>query len=199
MTAIGRRTFSVEHRRRHRNRHPRDRLIIVQPQARADYQLKHRLLGAVILLGVAVLVIPWLLSVPDDANHQHQTREANYPQIVPLSVDERVASGEDATQVNSTPIANATQTNPPQALLDNGWAVQVGLYEKSANAEATFEKLVARGFSPDKTAVKNINGNDVTRIWLGPYTKKQRAEEVSASARLKTVLGEKGFVIKHTP
>jgi cell division septation protein DedD len=76
-----------------------------------------------------------------------------------------------------------------------GWAVRVGTFSKQANVESVSTLLTNSGFKAKKTRVKTALG-DATRIWLGPYDKKEIADKVSI--RLKTLTGEKGFVTKHT-
>ena len=111
--------------------------------------------------------------------------------------------------------ALAAVENTPPALLDastsagqggkpsvpatssTGWAVRVGTYAKQTNADSVATVLAGNGFTAHKTAVQIALGGNATRIWVGPYAKKETAGEVSI--RLQVLIGEKGFVTKHIP
>lgn len=207
-----------------------------------EYQLKHRLVGAVIMVSTAVLVIPWLLSEPTmdanidasiaanitppagEQNFHSQSVPENVPQSVtqsiPLTGDTNIKTPETATQAAPPrPALAATENTTRGALLDvddsvddstgrggkpavpatssGGWAVRVGTFSKPANATAISALLADNGFTARKTTVKTALGGNATRIWLGPYAKKETAGEVSR--QLTTLIGEKGFVTKYAP
>ena len=83
------------------------------------------------------------------------------------------------------------------ATSSTGWAVRVGTYAKQTNADSVATALAGNGFTAHKTAVQIALGGNATRIWVGPYAKKETAGEVSL--RLQVLIGEKGFVTKHIP
>ena len=111
--------------------------------------------------------------------------------------------------------ALAAVENTPPALLDastsagqggkpsvpatssTGWAVRAGTYAKQTNADSVATALAGNGFTAHKTVVQIALGGNATRIWVGPYAKKETAGEVSL--RLQVLIGEKGFVTKHIP
>ena len=111
--------------------------------------------------------------------------------------------------------ALAAVENTPPALLDastsagqggkpsvpatssTGWAVRAGTYAKQTNADSVATVLAGNGFTAHKTVVQIALGGNATRIWVGPYAKKETAGEVSL--RLQVLIGEKGFVTKHIP
>jgi len=74
------------------------------------------------------------------------------------------------------------------------WAVRVGTFSKQANVASVNHLLNSNGFSPRITKINTRLGK-ATRIWLGPYENKEKAEKVSAS--LQALIGERGYVIKH--
>ena len=83
------------------------------------------------------------------------------------------------------------------ATSSTGWAVRAGTYAKQANADSVATALAGNGFTAHKTVVQIALGGNATRIWVGPYAKKETAGEVSL--RLQVLIGEKGFVTKHIP
>ena len=186
--------------------------------------MKHRLVGAVIMVGVAVLVIPWLLSEQngegDDVSPGVVGNTGLVSKTAPL-----IPAGEGIGIANATDAATAAGTAPkkqpepsasstasqPALLADNpaqsatatvpatastGWAVRVGTYSKPANVDGVVARLAKNGFTAHKERVKTALG-DATRVWLGPYAKKKTAAKVSE--RLLALVGEKGLVIKHAP
>ena len=76
----------------------------------------------------------------------------------------------------------------------SGWTVRVGTFTKQKNVDSVSEKLNNSGFNTHHTSVETTLGK-ATRVWLGPYESKETAEKVSA--RLKSLIGEKGYVTKH--
>ena len=166
--------------------------------------MKHRLVGAVLMVGVAVLVIPWLLS--DQNIDGTATTEAEATTTIPTTgIKKQPASPASETagpallEENDSPgpdsELSATQSAPATAA--GGWVVRVGTYSKAANGESTVALLTKHGFTARKAVVKTTLGDDATRIWLGPYAKKETAGEVSD--RLKILIGEKGYVTKYAP
>jgi len=74
-----------------------------------------------------------------------------------------------------------------------GWVVRVGTFSKSANVESVASLLTNSGFKPKTTPVSTSLGNS-TRVWLGPYAKRETADKISD--RLKALTGEKGYVTR---
>ncbi len=105
----------------------------------------------------------------------------------------------DANQViesSATPSSaqdSKTTINLPEEQNQQGWVVRVGTFSKDANVESVSTLLTNSGFKPRKTAVSTSLGSS-TRVWLGPYAKKQTAEKISD--RLKSLIGEKGYVTR---
>ena len=180
--------------------------------AQPEYLLKHRLAGAVIIAGVAALMVVWLLSKPVteagggggnlvstpidfhvDANADAERSADSQPQPKPALV---------AVEANNPTQTQTTRTNaerkpsvPPTST--EGWAVQVGIFSKQSNIDSVSARLKEIGFEVRQTGIKTTRGDDATRIWLGPYASRETAETVSA--RTHAITGEKGLVAKHAP
>lgn len=78
-------------------------------------------------------------------------------------------------------------------VVNQGWVVRVGTFSKAANVESVSTLLSSSGFKPKETLVATSLGQS-TRVWLGPYAKRETADKISD--KLKTLTGEKGYVTK---
>ncbi len=76
---------------------------------------------------------------------------------------------------------------------DSGWVVRVGTFSKKANVDSVSTLLNNSGFSP-KTKLVDTSLGKSTRVWLGPYAKRETANKISE--RLKSLIGEKGYVTR---
>ncbi len=74
-----------------------------------------------------------------------------------------------------------------------GWVVRVGTFSKKANVDSISSMLTNSGFKPKTTSVSTSLGPS-TRVWLGPYAKRETADKISD--RLKSLTGEKGYVTR---
>ena len=102
---------------------------------------------------------------------------------------ENTASGdESANQAN-----DGTSSSEPAAIIERGWAVQVGVFTDSNGAKRVVEDLRAKGFAPKTTIVDTNKGKATgTRVWLGPY--ESRVSAAKAKANLTEKTGESGFI-----
>ena len=196
-----------------------------------EYRLAHRLTGAVIIVGMTVVISSMLLTEPGfsiDAAVEKQavtndTQVAFQSKVAPLSVvDEETAnvtSGKSETSNPPSPSApeqdnqsaetvlvmtrDAPDETPskdvvspePAAVTGDTWRVQVGTFAKSVNAETMIRLLNKNGFSPKHATFETGNGT-ATRIWLGPYQGREKADVVSD--QLKQLTGDKGYVTPQT-
>ncbi len=213
-------------------------------------QIKYRLTGAVIIVGIAIIVISVLLKTPantpntsfDHTDSNRQTFVLDLPNVSDVSntdsadgeatsddtseevdkpalqpkVDTPVISAQNPVVESSAKDTNSTENtvltkdeqsipstkSVPQAdesshdiSKDGEWSVRVGTYSKTENVNIVSALLKRHGFEAQQTKVQTTLG-PATRIWLGPYSKKQTAEKVSL--RLKTINGEKGYVTKQS-
>ncbi|MBB3920362.1 cell division septation protein DedD [Xanthomonas arboricola] len=169
-----------------------------------DTALKQRLIGAIVLVALAVIFLPMLVKGPAPssgvadvpleapaapANGEFETREL--PLVTPGDAPAGGALG--MRGAGSAPAA--VQDNPDAADLANpssapsapevaagNYAVNFGAYATSADADAVLARLKQAqlpGFS-EKT---QINGRPAWRVRVGPYVDQAQAE----SARLQAV------------
>ncbi|KPN09298.1 SPOR domain-containing protein [Xanthomonas arboricola] len=169
-----------------------------------DTALKQRLIGAIVLVALAVIFLPMLVKGPAPssgvadvpleapaapANGQFETREL--PLVTPGDAPAGGALGmrgagsaPAAVQDNPDAADPANPSSAPSApeVAAGNYAVNFGAYATSADADAVLARLKQAqlpGFS-EKT---QINGRPAWRVRVGPYVDQAQAE----SARLQAV------------
>jgi len=162
-----------------------------------DTPLKQRLIGAIVLVALAVIFLPMLvkgpapdsgvqdvpLRAPDaPADAQFETRE------LPLVAPNAPASGSATGMPGAAPVAEAASPAevaeggalPPTAAAGN-YAVNFGAYATEADADAVIahlKKSSLPGFSQPDT----LNGRAVWRVRIGPYADRAQAELIRLEA-----------------
>ncbi|CAD7378438.1 SPOR domain-containing protein [Xanthomonas arboricola] len=169
-----------------------------------DTALKQRLIGAIVLVALAVIFLPMLVKGPAPssgvadvpleapaapANGEFETREL--PLVTPGDAPaggalgmRGAATAPAAMQDNPDAADLANPSSAPSApeLAAGNYAVNFGAYATSADADAVLARLKQAqlpGFS-EKT---QINGRPAWRVRVGPYVDQAQAE----SARLQAV------------
>ncbi len=160
-----------------------------------DTPLKQRLIGAIVLVALAVIFLPMLVKgpAPDSgvqdvplkapaapADGQFETRE------LPLVAPAGGAVGMPAAQpeVAAAPAAPAVatpDTGLPPAVAAGNYAVNFGAYASQADADlmiAHLKKSNLPGFHQADT----INGRPAWRVRIGPYADRAQAELVRLEA-----------------
>lgn len=158
-----------------------------------DTSLKHRLIGAIVLVALAVLFLPMLVTGPpresavqdvaievpgQPANAQFETRE------LPLAAP---AGGSTGLQTTAAPVREPPPGGVPADGAGPGaaagnYAVTFGAYASQAHADAVIAHLKGAqlpGFSEQTV----INGTPAWRVRVGPFADRAQAE----SARLQAV------------
>ncbi|KER80687.1 SPOR domain-containing protein [Xanthomonas arboricola] len=169
-----------------------------------DTALKQRLIGAIVLVALAVIFLPMLVKGPAPssgvadvpleapvapANGEFETREL--PLVAPGDAPaggalgmRGAATAPAAVQDNPDAADLANPSSAPSApeLAAGNYAVNFGAYATSADADAVLARLKQAqlpGFS-EKT---QINGRPAWRVRVGPYVDQAQAE----AARLQAV------------
>ena len=165
--------------------------------------LKERLIGAVVLVVLAVIIIPWVLkggSTPSTTVTQQltlpQATTAPAAQTYHMALSGPAAAGGSppansaATQPPLTPVSTPTQqpetkpapspaatapTPSPRAVAAGKWVVQAGSYGSERNALAVEHKLVKRGFHAYISRYHK-GGHIYYRVRVGPYAERAEAE-----------------------
>lgn len=177
-----------------------------------DTGLKQRLIGAAVLIALAVIFLPMLvkgpapdsgvsdvsIKMPDAPEGETETREL--PLVMPGDVPKGGAVGMNATPVDRpgaqalpTPDGAtadpATATPPadpatalPATTAGGNYAVHFGAYASQKGAE-TVAALATAAQLPAYTEATTINGKPAFRVRIGPYATRADAE----TARLKAL------------
>jgi cell division septation protein DedD len=160
-----------------------------------DTALKQRLIGAVVLVALAVIFLPMLvkgpapdsgvsdvpLDVPPAADGEYETREL--PLVAPGSPPANGAVGMQgqvaAPAAEPLPAAGVPQSAATAA---GNFAVSFGAYATQADADAVLAR-VKQAALPGFVEPATINGKQAFRVRVGPYADRPQAE----SARLEAI------------
>lgn len=114
-----------------------------------------------------------------------ETREA--PSEDPIA---ELARAADERMSGEAEQAAREQTEPAEAAPEGEWAVQVGSFGESANAERLESNLAAQGLP----VYRRVRDNGLTTVFVGPYATSREAEEVMAE--LKAEANLQGLLVR---
>src|SRR5690606_14803511 len=159
-----------------------------------DAGLKQRLIGAIVLVALAVIFLPMLVKgpAPDSGtkdvpltapaapgDDQFETREL--PLVAP-SASAAGALGMPAAQPDAPATAPAQSGNAlPPATAAGNYAVNFGAYASEADADAVIAHLKKSNL-PGFRQADTINGRPAWRVRIGPYADRAQAELVRLEA-----------------
>jgi len=185
-------------------------------------RLRQRLVGAVVLVALAVIFIPILLNggrdmempvfgsnVPERSaeirNIKHidikEMQKTKSHQVNPKKIP--IAKGLPEPDVVKTPspsiidsIKNASilKEDKKPLITDNVWAVQVGSFKNRTNALALQDKIRKKKLHAFVDRIMK-NNTPIYRVRVGPQTSKEKAEMVKI--KLKKEMKLSGLVVKH--
>ncbi|MET4679676.1 SPOR domain-containing protein [Stenotrophomonas rhizophila] len=155
-----------------------------------DTPLKQRLIGAIVLVALAVIFLPMLVKgpAPDSgvanvpisapaapSDGQFETREL--PLVAPTGGATGLQSGASTTQplADSAAAADPAPADTSPAVAAGNYAVSFGAYASEADADrviATLKSAQLAGFREPAT----INGRQAWRVRVGPYADRALAE-----------------------
>ncbi len=159
-----------------------------------DTALKQRLIGAVVLVALAVIFLPMLvkgpapdsgvsdvpLEVPAAPDGEYETREL--PLVTPGNAPANGAVGLDgqvaAPAAEPAPAEGALQ---PPATAGGDFAVSFGAYATQADADAVLAR-VKQAKLPGFVEPATINGKQAFRVRVGPYADRAQAEAARLDA-----------------
>ena len=167
-----------------------------------DTALKQRLIGAVVLVALAVIFLPMLikgpapdsgvsdvpLDVPTAPDGQYETRElplvtpGNAPAGGVVGMDEAPASA-SASEAVPLDAASAPAAGDmlPASTAGGNYAVNFGAYATPADADAVIARLKQSSL-PAFREPTSINGKTAYRVRIGPYAERADAEAVRLKA-----------------
>ena len=158
-----------------------------------DERLKRRLVGAVVLVSLAVIFLPMLLeerqgrevriessNIPPKppVDEEYHSRVLPLPDdeplIPPLTAEERdAATQSDVGRPEEIPGREPVVKEPRVGL--SAWVVQVASLSSRANAEALVADLRERGHTAFLEQVY-VNGKNLFRVRVGPEVDRERAK-----------------------
>lgn len=170
-----------------------------------DRDLKERVVGAAVLVGLGVWLIPWFLDGPEqsvgtepdvlelprqtDASAlRHQIITLNSDRDLPVSVaqtnsETALAGGADVQSSLREPVippVSAASNLEPGASLNAtdevGWFVQVGSYADEENARRQADRVSSYGFEASVSSFGSMQ-----RVRVGPQSSREAAELVVSS------------------
>ncbi len=176
-----------------------------------DTGLKQRLIGAAVLVALAVIFLPMLvkgpapdsgvsnvpLDAPDAPDDQMETRDL--PLVVPGEVPKGGAVGMDTTPVDRPAAASATAlpatgavdpaatgadpavASDPTAAAGGDYAVHFGAYASQEGADMVVARARAAQL-PAYSEAATVNGKPAFRVRIGPYATRAEAESVRLKA-----------------
>ena len=184
------------------------------------FDLKHRLVGAAVLIGAVIIIAPIVLTGPEQS-HRHALI-GNGDVVAPIQqtfisrvmvdnpdvaaqqsaaeslkdqVDPKKQSGAEdpAKGVKSQGINDDKPMNDSVELV-SGWVVRVGVFQIPENAKKRQSLLGENGFEV-KLEKAELDGKAAIRVFLGPFPSEDKAERIKAQAVM--VTNDKAFVARY--
>lgn len=159
-----------------------------------DVSLKQRLVGAVVLIALAVIFLPMLvkgpapdsgvsdvsLTVPPEPKEANGMVTQDLPLIAPSGVPEGGVSGMPDTVAGQPTDAAPAAAGLFPAVAAGDFAVSFGSYASAADADKVIDALRSAELPGYREAV-SLNGRQAHRVRIGPFADRAVAE----SARLR--------------
>ncbi len=163
-----------------------------------DPHLKQRLVGAAVLLSLAVIFLPLVLSGPPPDDGRVERREIPVqpemdfrsrvkplgdPQWAKPTLNAPVAYAQDAEPLRSDQVEpKSTAKSPvkhrPQPKVGlSAWSVQVGIFGSKQNAKALSDKMRTKGFDAYVDSV-TVKAGKAWQVRVGPELKKSNAQAI---------------------
>lgn len=172
-----------------------------------DTSLKHRLTGAIILIAIAVVFVPELLSGRNTLAPTAEPALVEQGSGVPIrsyeidltdptSPPQRQTSEvttSATTPVATPPAAPVVATAPPStpSAVRGGYVVQLGSFSSRAGAERLAGEVRRRGFDVRVTEVR-VGSRELHRVRVGATAPKEAADALASRLR---ALGHTGRVV----
>ena len=153
-----------------------------------DTPLKQRLIGAIVLVALAVIFLPMLvkgpapdsgvanvpIAAPDaPADGQFETREL--PLVAPAGGATGLQSGQARPLADAAAPATPPTVDTSPAVAAGNYAVTFGAYGSKADADAVIAHL-QRSQLPGFSETTTLNGRQAWRVRVGPYADRAQAE-----------------------
>lgn len=176
--------------------------------------LKQRLIGATVLVALAVIFLPMLikgpapesgasdvpLKLPDAPQGEFETREL--PLVTPGVAPQGGAVGMNAGDADTLPTVDTTASaataaapddaNAPVGTAGGNYAVSFGSYASAGDADRVVKALSSAQLPGYQEAAPGSGGRTLYRVRIGPYATQAEAEAARLqSARVRSDVGAK--------
>lgn len=166
--------------------------------------LKQRLIGATILISLAVIFVPMLIG---EKTPENEVVTIEIPKL-PASLESKIIALPEQTEeplaevsISSTSGVKISQPSIPQPPVRKAvegitaWAVQVGSFSDKKNADSLSTKLIKAGFTAFVEQSEGKSG-EVYRVRVGPELNKLKAEKIKQALQQDQQLA-KALVVQH--
>ncbi len=168
-----------------------------------EQPLKQRLIGATIIIALAVIFVPMLIgekpSVPETVTIEIPEPPADIgSRILPLPEQTKDVLAEVKINKKEVVITKPAIPSPPKKSPVEGikaWVVQVGSFGDRNNADALSATLIKAGFTAFVDPGSSKNG-DIYRVKIGPELSKEKADKLAVVIKTKQKL-PKAIVIQY--
>lgn len=181
--------------------------------AELDKGLKQRMVGALVLVALAVIFLPMLFSRPDeqrqvvvDAPVMPSMPAMPEHSVVPVEVPEPepIPEPPQPPQAEAEPMAEPVVTAPPQAepakpvshldanSLPVSWSVQLASLSSRERAIELQQRLRAQGYN---AYVRSVDG--MNRVFVGPVIERAEANRLRDQLNRQQKLN--GFIVRFQP
>lgn len=182
-----------------------------------EQRLKQRLIGATVLVALAVIFIPMLLqgspereptaipiAIPPqpavDVPPPAAMTDSSPPATAAFTPAAPVDTAQPQAPAEPEPVFSPVAAQEPLATMPRApsdlaaWAVQVGSFSNEANAQKLRDSLRRKGYAAYTESIQN-KGKTFYRVRVGPTTERRQAEQLQAALASKESL--RGLVVPH--
>lgn len=156
-----------------------------------DTPVKQRVVGAIVLVAIAVIVVPAILDGSGYKSRHSRSIE------IPAKPD-FTALNQDKVKPIATPLDEAfkkqTQQKQQAKAKLKSWMLQVGTFDSKQNAEKYRDELREKGHTTHVIEDKSKD-KTVYKVRIGPDLSKQRIEKLRDKLKKQ---GIEGYVVSHS-
>jgi DedD protein len=182
--------------------------------ARPEFNPKHRIVGAIVLVALVVIFVPMILSGREPPLELKGAREAppraeiteTRMVVTPIADEAEPKESSEAAQVTppaeskpapeAEPVAPVEKpaaakkpepapVKPAAAKIEDSWMVQVGTFSNTENATRLRDRLRSLGHPVHADSV-TVGGKKAMRLRVGPFADRARADRAQAQIRKET-------------
>ncbi len=158
---------------------------------------KRRLVGALVLVSLGVIFLPWLLREPDDLPQLARDLIPEPPRDAAGAFGSRILPDDPAAPFVAPPLSPTARADdaPGEPLTGlSAWVVQVASLANRRNAEALVQRLRKAGLPAFLEAVK-VKDRLWHRVRVGPEADRKRAEALLKQTR--KITGQNGRILRY--